>query len=656
MFRFGNILQKQKRTLMDLRGLLGLFVSSLLTSLNGATFVVTNTADAGQGSLRWAVHAANATPELDSVTFSNTRGVITLSSPITMLQPVCISGPYSNLVTLSGGVASRVLSVGRGADVSISDLTIADGLAPDNESGGGIYNAGNLHLMRCVISNNYTRGGFGGGIYNEGKLFMGSSVVASNTADGAHGVNGSGGGGGFGGGCFTMSGYFEATNSTFANNRAVGGNGGPSGWNGKGAGQAGGEPGLPGGFGAGGGSATRLGQDGGIGGYGGGGGCGANNQIAGNWSGAEGGYGGGRGGGPNGGNPGGGGGGAGIGGAIFLHSGVAFLAADIFTNNSAAGGSGGGNPPPLYGGHDGSGLDPDLHRFSPSAQILPRLTVVALGEGSIISASSAAPYLNHSLAALIPIEEDGWTFLEFFGDATGTNSAVTLTVTRNMYVEGVFGVPLTLGPDISASPQAALYPYGTQVRLTAVPPAGQYFLDWTGAASGSTNPTTLLIGEPSPPEVGCAFADLPPGQLSLTILEHGQGVVEQSPVAAYYADGEKVLLTAIPNPGQTFLGWSGDGSGSANPLSVVIDRSKSVTARFSNRPTLRVGTRNEGLVDGCFRLTLFGELGGRYSIQSSTNLIEWTGLGTVETTYGRRQINDVSLPSPSFRFYRALQE
>ena len=55
----------------------------------------------------------------------------------------------------------------------------------------------------------------------------------------------------------------------------------------------------------------------------------------------------------------------------------------------------------------------------------------------------------------------------------------------------------------------------------------------------------------------------------------------------YYPSGTLVTLTATPNTGYTFSNWSGDVSGTANPLPLIIDRNKTVTAHFAAPITLQ---------------------------------------------------------------------
>src|SRR5262245_35067861 len=73
-------------------------------------FVVTNTGDAGPGSLRQAVLEANASPGLDTITFdSAVEGTITLTSGVmTITDRLTILGSTSSRVTVSGNNQSGI--------------------------------------------------------------------------------------------------------------------------------------------------------------------------------------------------------------------------------------------------------------------------------------------------------------------------------------------------------------------------------------------------------------------------------------------------------------------------------------------------------------------------------------------------------------------
>jgi hypothetical protein len=47
-----------------------------------------------------------------------------------------------------------------------------------------------------------------------------------------------------------------------------------------------------------------------------------------------------------------------------------------------------------------------------------------------------------------------------------------------------------------------------------------------------------------------------------------------------------VELTAVPDAGAGFTGWSGDATGGDNPLTIVMDADKTITATFVNLLTI----------------------------------------------------------------------
>ncbi len=76
-------------------------------------------------------------------------------------------------------------------------------------------------------------------------------------------------------------------------------------------------------------------------------------------------------------------------------------------------------------------------------------------------------------------------------------------------------------------------------------------------------------------------ADVLDCQLSLTALvDTGEGSIQADPDQGSYQFGDEVQLTAIPEQGWSFAGWSGDASGMDNPLTLTIDNNTEVFASF----------------------------------------------------------------------------
>ena len=294
-----------------------------------------------------------------------------------------------------------------------------------------------------------------------------------------------------------------------------------------------------------------------------------------------------------------------------------------------------------------------------SIVILPTLTGLTDGGGSVAIEPPSGDYFSNSLAVVTATPTPGWTFLQWLDDASGTNPVVTLSMTRNKTVRAVFGTALNTtvvgSGSILVSPVVPWRPYGSQVRLTAVPVTGNYLVFWANAAAGLTNnPLTFTITNASP-TVTAVFANLGGTQTNaLTVIPDGRGQVTLTPPGNRFPLNTNVVLQATPDTGQEFLGWSGAASGSDNPLLVTMNSNKVIAASFTKRPSLQVSTVLEGLFKDGFRLTLAGEFGGEYLILGSTNLLDWLPTGTVTNTYGTVQFTDPAATNSPYGFYRAL--
>jgi hypothetical protein len=185
-----------------------------------STFLVVNLNDSGPGSLRAAVAAADANPGSTIDFAAGLHGVITLTSgPLDITSSMTINGPDANRLSVSGNHASRLFDVSSGTNVSLSGLTIANGLS---DQGGGIDNLGSLTLNYDTLLGNKAVGdssttGNGGGVFNEAgaSLSVTGCTFTNNQTVGNVGV---GMGGGIG-----NEGSASVSASTFSANQATGG-------------------------------------------------------------------------------------------------------------------------------------------------------------------------------------------------------------------------------------------------------------------------------------------------------------------------------------------------------------------------------------------------------------------------------------------------
>src|SRR5215471_6479958 len=85
---------------------------------------------------------------------------------------------------------------------------------------------------------------------------------------------------------------------------------------------------------------------------------------------------------------------------------------------------------------------------------------------------------------------------------------------------------------------------------------------------------------------------------TLTINIQGSGTVARNPTNSVYPSGAVVTLTATPAAGWIFSAWSGDASGTNNPLNVTMDTNKVIIATFLQLPTyaLTLTTNGQGAI------------------------------------------------------------
>jgi len=66
----------------------------------------------------------------------------------------------------------------------------------------------------------------------------------------------------------------------------------------------------------------------------------------------------------------------------------------------------------------------------------------------------------------------------------------------------------------------------------------------------------------------------------LAIIMNGNGTVTKNPAEATYSYSTEVTLTATPDTGWSFSGWTGDLVSTDNPVNITMDSDKDVTATF----------------------------------------------------------------------------
>ena len=212
------------------------------------------------------------------------------------------------------------------------------------------------------------------------------------------------------------------------------------------------------------------------------------------------------------------------------------------------------------------------------------LTVNISGQGSVDKQPDKALYMPGEVVNLTAIPETGWRFLNWSGSLTGNTSPASITMNNDKTVSANFAINQYVVV-VSPNPQnggvvsgGGTYPHGETVTLNATPNEGYEFLNWTDGGVVVSTEAEYLFNATADRLLTANFALK---SYTLETQVSGEGAVQRTPDKAHYTHGEIVELTAVPDNGWGFVGWSGDLEVSENPAEINMDSDKSVTATFT---------------------------------------------------------------------------
>ena len=291
------------------------------------------------------------------------------------------------------------------------------------------------------------------------------------------------------------------------------------------------------------------------------------------------------------------------------------------------------------------------------------LSASTLGGGGV--SVSPAPvsgsnlYLSNTLVTLTATPSNGWSFVSWTGDSTATTNVTTVLMDQPRAVQALFGTSLSLltngNGQVLLNPPAGPYLFGSSVQLTALPSQGSYFFGWAGAATGLGNPISVTVT--NMPGITALFGALKSNQVSLTVLQNSNGTVVVNPASSVFANGDTVTLTAVPAANYFFTGWGGDASGTSNPLALLLDTNKLVTASFALAPPTNLAPvfQTVAQIAGTLTFTWSTVPGQTYQVQSTTNLsqTDWSNLDSAILATNTTMSDSDSIASgPAQRWYR----
>ena len=163
--------------------------SNATVTIAANDFLVINTNDSGEGSLRQAVDNANTTSGA-TITFDPgvTGSIVLTGGQLLLNKSMTLLGPGADRLALQGA-GSRIFNV-NGSPVVIRGFTVTGGnVGPAN--GGGIFvsSLGTIGIVSCAITGN-TAGNGGGVRSSAAATVIIDSTISGNTATGSNGGGG----------------------------------------------------------------------------------------------------------------------------------------------------------------------------------------------------------------------------------------------------------------------------------------------------------------------------------------------------------------------------------------------------------------------------------------------------------------------------------
>ncbi|ARI76245.1 InlB B-repeat-containing protein [Halobacillus mangrovi] len=236
------------------------------------------------------------------------------------------------------------------------------------------------------------------------------------------------------------------------------------------------------------------------------------------------------------------------------------------------------------------------------------------GQGSVSVYPNQETFPVGEEISLKAVPSAGWKFAGWNGDLTTTSNTANLKVEKNMDVTAIFerathDLQLSVSGEgkIIKDKQGSTFNHSEEVSLKAQAADGWKFEGWEGSATGSSATVDVKMDkdrsvkaiftkveepEPEPEEEDTTNEDNgdeeepapEPAVYQLNTGVSGEGSIQKDQSGNEFKEGSNVQLTAKPQEGWVFKGWSGDISGSSATVTVSMDQDKTIQAIFEKKP------------------------------------------------------------------------
>jgi hypothetical protein len=254
-----------------------------------------------------------------------------------------------------------------------------------------------------------------------------------------------------------------------------------------------------------------------------------------------------------------------------------------------------------------------INRYSLTATTSGTGTGAITASGLTCSGTSCTGTYDHGTSVTLTATPGASSiFSGWSGCDSASGKACTVVMTAGKSVTAAFTLLRTLtvaksgSGTVSSSPAgigcpgdcSEAYPLGTVVTLTPIPQTASIFAYWTGACTGGAPTCTVTMNADT--AVTAVFVPAKIKQFRLAVSKMktnlGEGTVLSSDgaincgndcVEIYYSN-TPVVLTATPNPGSVFVGWTNCPSPSGAKCSVTMDKAYTIRVAFIGPSVLTV--------------------------------------------------------------------
>ena len=211
-------------------------------------------------------------------------------------------------------------------------------------------------------------------------------------------------------------------------------------------------------------------------------------------------------------------------------------------------------------------------------------------------------YAENEMVQVTAIPNSGYHFVNWTGDASGTDSVITITMDAEKNITANFALNSTPQHTLtmkvnqsgwgSTDPAVGNHNYDedTVVNIRALPAEGYRFVNWTGAV-GDNNASETTVYMDGDKTVTANFEAIP--QYTLTMQtdpsDGSGGTTTPSPGTHDYYENTKVQVEAFPNEGYRFDYWTGNVDDVNSPTATItMNTHETVTAHFVAIPVYTI--------------------------------------------------------------------